>query len=126
MTEKQTKRKVSWPLIGIACLAALAAIVVIRHVVNYDAFAILTIEAGNPAPPPFPQWQRIVLASVSAFGFVAALGIILKRSWGVYVFVIAFIAGQTFAFSVGQWGLPSFLIGLSVIVLGMNYLHELK
>jgi hypothetical protein len=104
----------------------IASGIVIRHVLYYDDFAALTIAAGSPAPPLFPLWQRIGLGSLSALGFIGAWGMLFKRSWGVYLFMIAFIVGQTFAFSIGQWGLPSFLTGFAVVLLGMNYLHEMK
>jgi len=104
----------------------IAAGIVIRHVIYYDDFATLTIAAGLPAPPVFPLWQRIALVSVSALGFIGAWGMLFKRSWGVYLFMITFIIGQTFAFSVGQWGLPSFLTGFSVVFLGMSSLSEMK
>lgn len=126
MEEQTSKRKIHWPLVGVGLLAVIAAGVIVRHVLYYDDFAEMTIAAGLPAPPPFPQWQRIVLGSISALGLVAALGIGLRRSWGVYVFMTAFIIGQTFSFSIGQWGLPSFLLGLGVLILGMNYLHQMK
>ena len=115
-----------WLMMGLALLAGIAALIVVRHVVFYDEFAEMTIAAGQDAPPPFPQWQRILLAGFSSLGFVAALGILLRRGWGVYLFIISFIMGQTFSFAIGQWGLPSFLTGLAVIVLCMNYLHRMK
>lgn len=126
MEEQTLKRKFSWPILGLGILAMIAAGIVIRHVFYYDDFAELTISAGLPAPPLFPLWQRIVLASVAALGFVGAMGILFRRSWGVYFFMVAFIIGQTFAFSIGQWGLPSFLTGFAVVILGMNFLHDMK
>ena len=126
MEEKSKIPELFWPLLGIACLAILASVIVVRHVVNYDDFAVLTIANGLPAPPEFPQWQRIILASVSAFGFVAAVGMFFRRSWGVYLFIGVFIIGQTFGFAIGQTGVPSFLAGIAVIILSMNYLHRMK
>ncbi len=126
MGENEKNTDLFWPMLGISILAALAALVVMRHVVFYDEFAEMTIAAGDKAPPLFPIWQRISLASAAALGLIAAPGILFHKSWGIYLFVIAFILSQTFAFAIGQWGLPSFLLGLSVIILGMNYLHSMK
>lgn len=113
-------------VLGLGLLAMIAATIVIRHVYFYDDFAELTIAAGLPAPPPFPDWQRIALAGIACLAFLGGIGMLFRRSWGVYLFLIGFLIGQTFAFSIGQWGLPSFLTGFVVVILGMNFLSEMK
>jgi hypothetical protein len=116
----------TWPLLGLIALTLLWAGIILRHIIFYDEFAELSLSQGLPAPPPFPIWQRITYGIIAGIGGLSALGLAFRRGWSISLFIVVFVIGQTFAFAIGQWGVASFVTGLAVVILGMNFLHQLK